>query len=51
MKTEKPKIKHTIEEMKLTCKIVKIGTGAHILLPKKLIGEEVFVYYKKENNK
>lgn len=47
MVKEKPKIKHTIEEMKLICKVVKIGNGGHIVLPKALIGKEVEVRYKR----
>lgn len=46
MKKEKAKIKHTIEEMKLICKVSKFGTGGHIILPKQLIGKEVIVLYK-----
>ncbi len=46
MVKQKPKITHTIEEMKLICKVTSVGNGAHIILPKKLIGKEVLVYYK-----
>lgn len=44
--TNKVTIKHTCEEADLICEVKKFGTGgAHILLPKILIGEKVSVYY------
>ena len=39
-----------MEKKLITIKeVVRIGSGAHIILPKKYLGKEVEVYIKNEN--
>ncbi len=40
-----------IVEYKNKRKVCKIGSGAHVLLPKLLIGKIVIISYKREGNK
>ncbi len=40
-----------ILEYKKKCKVVKIGSGAHVLVPVALLGKTILIHYKRKEEK